>query len=201
MFNLYHAEINIENKIESKDSWYIYSSMISIRKILKEEMDAPSAIVQNVPAKPAAAMNQQQIKDAYLVAATLWKEARGEGMNGMIAVMNVIQNREKDRHMKAKNMRDVVLKAKQFSCWNGVSNPDQEVRQIAEGARMGKIADAKEFQLALQIVSAALEGKLKDITGGARFYFNPKLVLPVWSKSLKKTVRIGNHDFYKEKHR
>lgn len=171
--------------------------MILLKRILKEDMDAPPAIVQQQPPKPSvSALSHQQIMDAYVIAATLYLEARGEGERGMHAVLNVILNRANGDFSKAK---EVALKPKQFSAWNSISNPQQKTIDIYQNLRGKSTADAKAFQVAIKLVSSALQGNLKDITGGATFYFNPKKVNPVWAKKMKRTIRIGNHDFYKDK--
>jgi 8-oxo-dGTP pyrophosphatase MutT (NUDIX family) len=148
------------------------------------EMDTPPAIVQ-----PANATANYNITNAYIVATTLWGEARGEGEKGMQAVMNVIMNQTKGNFKKAK---DVVLAPKQFSMWNSVTNAEGTALAAAQKYRGGE-----QWQQAIRIVDLAASGKLPDITGGATFYFNPKKANPSWAKKMKKTVTIGNHDFYK----
>ena len=149
----------------------------------------PADVVHHQSSKPSSTLSKQQIMDAYIVVVTLWMEARGEGEQGMQAVMNTIMNRSKGNF---ENSRRVVLKPKQFSCWNGISNPEQKTIDISKKHR-----NEKEFQIAIKLVDAAMKGKLKDITDGATHYFNPHKVLPTWSKKMKKTVSIKNHDFYK----
>jgi N-acetylmuramoyl-L-alanine amidase len=169
--------------------------MISLVKIIKEDMDAPPpAIVRQEPDKPSSVLSREQIMDAYVVAATLWMEARGEGEHGMHAVLNVIMNRAKGDFSKAK---EVSLKPKQFSAWNSISNPEQKTIQIYQSLKGKNTADSKAFSTALNLVNQALTGKLTDITDGATFYFNPKLANPSWAKKMKRTIRLGNHDFYK----
>jgi N-acetylmuramoyl-L-alanine amidase len=174
--------------------------MISLKKILLEAMDLPPpAIVRQEPAKPSAnVMNQQQLKDAYLVVATVWEEAHDEGYKGMQAVMNVIMNRSKNNFS---NTRKVILKPKQFSCWNNISHPDEHAAQMAQNFRSGKTTGyhLSSYQDALKIVDRAMKGKLSDITGGATFYFNPKLANPRWAVGMIRTLRLKNHNFYKPK--
>ena len=148
------------------------------------EMDAPPAIVQ-----PASATANYNITNAYIVAATLWGEARGEGEKGMQAVMNVIMNRVKGDFKRAKN---IALAPKQFSMWNGVSNPEETALAAAR-----ENSEDRQWQQAIRIVDLAASGKLPDITGGATFYFNPRKANPSWAKAMKKTATIGNHEFYK----
>jgi poly(A) polymerase len=155
--------------------------------ILEDMTPPPPAIVQKVqtnsPAIPA------NIADAYIVATTLWGEARGEGQKGMTAVMNVIMNRAKGDFKKA---RSIVLQPKQFSMWNHIDSPEQYSIKLAKTYR-----EDNTWKECVKIVDLAMRGELKDITGGAIFYFNPKIVTPSWAKKMVKTVTIGHHDFYK----
>ena len=167
--------------------------------ITKEDMDTPSqppGHVQHVDKQNQNVniVDQQQMKDAYVVAATLWGEARGEGENGMHAVMNVIMNRAHGDFSKAK---DIVLKKKQFSLWNNVKDPEASAINLAQVYRSKKLKDGHSYIKALELVDKAMKGNLPDITGGATFYFNPKKVMPSWAKEMIKTKTIGNHDFYK----
>ena len=182
----------------------IKSSLAKIKQALntnygleEDAMDTPPppAIVRQEPApKHPAVATPEKLKDAYVVVATLWGEARGEGTEGMQAVLNVIMNRSKGNFT---NAASVVLKPKQFSVWNSISDPYEYSTNMAQKAREGKLQDVKQYREAVRLVDQAMKGQLKDITGGATFYFNPKLANPSWAKSMKKTIRIRNHDFYK----
>lgn len=176
----------------------IFMSMISLKRIIKEimeELPSPPAIVQQQPnVQQTNVINQSVITNAYVVAATLWGEARGEGEAGMQAVLNVIMNRAGGDF---NNAAKVSLKPKQFSVWNGISDPQEYSVKLAEKARAGKLQDEKMYNKAMALVDKAIKRELKDVTGGATFYFNPKKVQPNWAKNMRKTATIGNHDFYK----
>lgn len=57
-------------------------------------------------------------KEIDLLARTAWGEARGEGVSGMQAVINVVQNRVARGGWWGATIEDVVLKPWQFSAWN-----------------------------------------------------------------------------------
>lgn len=156
-------------------------------------IDLPPAHVQQVKAQAPnqSIVTQQKIKDAYVVIGTVWEEAKGEGRAGMQAVLNVIMNRAKGDISKA---RDEVLKPKQFSIWNNVSDPEGYSIRLAKRA-----ANEESYQIAVQLVDAAMKGKLPDITGGATHYYNPKKANPSWANVLQVTKVIGNHKFMKLK--
>lgn len=160
-------------------------------KMQEAAIDLPPAHVQQTrPQAPnQSIVTQQKIKDAYVVVGTVWEEAKGEGKIGMQAVLNVIMNRAKGDISKA---REIVLKPKQFSIWNNVSDPEGYSIRLAKRA-----ANEDSYHTAVQLVDAAMKGKLPDITGGATFYYNPKKANPSWANSMQVTKVIGNHRFMK----
>lgn len=129
-----------------------------------------------------------QGQDIYL-AKTMWGEARGEGVRGMQAVGNVVMNRVNAGSWYGASVKDVVLKPYQFSCWNS-SDPN---RSIIEPMTEQQLFANGSLTLARQII----DGRLKDITGGATHY-HAKSVKPSWASKMEKTATIGNHIFYKE---
>lgn len=111
--------------------------------------------------------------------ATLYHEARGEGVQGLEAVASVIMNRAK---RSSKSVCSIVYERKQFS-WVHVTK-DKRIK--------GNIMDI------LSITHKALNGVLVDVTHGATFY-HATYVKPSWAKHKVMTVQINNHIFYKEK--
>jgi spore germination cell wall hydrolase CwlJ-like protein len=112
--------------------------------------------------------------------ATLYHEARGEGVAGIEAVASVIMNRAKQTH---KSVCSIVYERKQFS-W---------VYETKDKHIKGNIMDI------LSITHKALSGMLVDVTDGATFY-HATYVKPFWAKHKVLTVQINNHIFYKDKH-
>jgi spore germination cell wall hydrolase CwlJ-like protein len=167
--------------------------MIRLKDILNEIMEGlppPAIVQQHTNTHQTPIVNQKDIDNAYILAATLWGEARGEGLKGMQAVLNVIINRANGNISTASQ---IVLQPKQFSFWNGKSDPRTYAHQLANSKR----GTDKLFDASLVLVDKAMKGQLTDITGGSTFYFNPHIIIPKWAKSMKKTITIGNHDFYK----
>ena len=56
--------------------------------------------------------------DLWIFAKTIWAEARGEPLEGQIAVANVILNRARQGGWWGDDVAGVCCKSKQFSCWN-----------------------------------------------------------------------------------
>lgn len=123
----------------------------------------------------------------FYLAATVYHEARGEPMEGQIAVAHVILNRALKRGL---TVQEVVFKSRQFSCYNKGKLP---------------IKDYHAFVIAMEVVERCLEERLhgKNLHG-ATYYMNEKLVLklygrlPSWHDVVKKVAVIGQHTFYKE---
>jgi spore germination cell wall hydrolase CwlJ-like protein len=120
--------------------------------------------------------------DLIMGALTVWKEARGEPLEGKRAVYHVILNR-----MKAgwgATVLQVVTARYQFSCWN------------ADDPNVNKFPDAKDPSW-LECLEVILNPG-EDNTQGAKHYFNPKIVTPSWSLKMVLSLKIGNHAFYRD---
>ena len=124
------------------------------------------------------------------MARTAWGEARGEGIEGMQAVLNVIMNRVKIGGWWGATPKEVCTKKSQFSVWN---------RTDPNYAPMLAVTDSdKKFVTAKNLASLAYNGTLSDITNGATNYYNPDIVTtdPDWPQKMTEMVKIGKHVFY-----
>lgn len=132
----------------------------------------------------------QPDKQVDIMARTAWGEARGEGLRGMQAVLNVIMNRVKKGGWWGATPEEVCLKKSQFSVWNKTDPNYSKMLAVTE-------AD-KNFHDALGLAQQAYDGNLPDITGGATNYLalGSLKTIPSWVKGLTKTAQIGNHTFY-----
>lgn len=122
--------------------------------------------------------------EIMLAALCIWREARGEGRDGMRAVAHVIRNRKTPEH----GVFDVVTKKWQFSSMTAIGDPQTIVFPNPSDPI---------FQEAVQIAQDVLQASDPDLTNGADHYFNPHVVLPEWASRMTKVASIGNHDFYK----
>jgi len=153
---------------------------------------------------------------------TIWGEARQFDATGMIAVGSVILNRVHDiDHHKlfgGNNLKDIVLKNKQFSCWKPGDPNYKRAQQMKMYDRIiktqqapnnedfrswlkkfentGDYLDYKKWLESLRIAQELLAGNLSDPTHGATYY-HTKDVHPIWSKKLQKIGSFGSHVFYK----
>jgi len=118
---------------------------------------------------------------------TVLGEARGEGLDGMAAVAQVIQNRANSGRYPS-DPSEVALQPYQFSTWNsgeGGNNPQQFS------------PNSNAYQQAAQVVDSVFSGQVPDRTNGALFYHTPQ-VSPNWANSVNRygTTQLGNHIFY-----
>jgi spore germination cell wall hydrolase CwlJ-like protein len=131
---------------------------------------------------------KERSADWSCLAEALYFEARGEGLDGQIAVAEVILNRV-DSQKYPDSVCDVVRqgadsKGCQFSYMCDGRKEDIGNRKVYE--RMGKIA------------WLMLAGKPRTLTDEA-LYFHATSVSPSWSRIFERTARIGGHIFYRPK--
>lgn len=127
---------------------------------------------------------------------TVVGEARGEPVEGQIAVANVIMNRAKTR---GPNIKEVCLAPKQFSCWNPGDPNRKLLDDLAQKMMEGSYAYDKYKQIQW-IVDGIITGKLTDNTKGKDHYMTTALYhsvsKPSWARVPKGSpVEIGNHTF------
>jgi len=171
---------------ELEESWksLVVAGIIAAGQIYGDELPADKVSLGSTTqtiSRPIKAMSVEM----EIVAATLIGEARGEGESGMHAVLNVIMNRAKG------NMDDaakVCLKPWQFSFWN---KKEKAINSTITWAK-----SQSGWKTASDLVIKASKGGLSDISGGATFYFNPKLAMPKWAAMFTQTKVLGHHTFY-----
>lgn len=124
----------------------------------------------------------------FIMALTTWREARGEGRQGMAAVCWVIKNRA-NRYKISEYA--VCVKRWAFSSINSADDPQL--------SNWPSETDAT-FTSAEAIVVAVVNDETPDPTGGATLYYDDSISLPAsWDKSkVQATVKIGRLNFFKE---
>ncbi len=121
------------------------------------------------------------------LALCMWREARGEGHDGMRAVGHVIRNR-----VVADKIPDdwdqVIFRKWQFSSMTATGDS-----QLTAWPKHGD----PEFDDALDISEHVYRGDDFDLTQGATHYFADTIPMPQWAKNMTETVKLGHHTFYK----
>ena len=117
----------------------------------------------------------------------LYFEARGEQIEGQIAVADVIINRK-----ESKRFPNTIC---------GVVSEGSHKRNACQfsyncDGKLETITEKKIYERILKLSQMLLEPSARFLTSGATFYHS-KLVSPSWSKKFIKTNEIGNHVFYK----
>ena len=117
----------------------------------------------------------------------LYFEARGEQIEGQIAVADVIINRKNSNRFPS-TICGVVSEGshKKHAC---------QFSYNCDG-KLELIYDKKTYSRIAKLSSMILNGAFSDVTNGATF-FHASEVSPSWSKKFKKTRKIGRHIFYK----
>lgn len=119
-------------------------------------------------------------RDLNCLAEAIYHEARGESTQGQAAVAEVILNRVDSRQF-ASSVCGVVNQPSQFS--------------YTIGGRKA-IGNKAAYLRARDIARNALAGAPRVLTGGATYFHTPA-VRPSWSHRFQRTVRIGQHIFYR----
>lgn len=134
-----------------------------------------------------------------ILALTLWGEGRGEPVEGQIAIANVINNRFSAMPTKYKNIGQVCLEPRQFSCWN--SNDLNYPKLLEQAKRFidNKISDRYLMQC-LYIARGIINRSFLDNTNGAMNYVTKNLFnspnRPIWAKNAIDIKEVGNHVFF-----
>lgn len=115
----------------------------------------------------------------------LYFEARGESLDGQIAVAEVILNR-KDSGLYPGTVCGVVKQRGGGGC---------QFSYVCDGRKKMRERDAAD--LAGRIARAMLDGAPRLLTDGAT-HFHTRHVRPGWSKRFAHTTSIGAHLFYRQ---
>lgn len=122
----------------------------------------------------------KNFSDEQILTLTILMEARGEGIEGMMLVGQVIKNRSIERH---KSMRDVCLEKYQFSCWNTIKN------------NYNDLFKNKQYHIANGIANELLLGfNVKSVK--YNHYHTIHIKTPKWAINKKGNI-YKNHIFYK----
>lgn len=138
------------------------------------------------------------LSDTQCLAVTLYGEARGETVEGRIAVGNVVRNRVTTQRKPA---RMICLADRQFSCWNRDESSNHQ-RVLGAGERL-LIPDQPLTDPLLReclfLAQGLVTGVMTDNTDGATHYLTTTLYesdrAPAWAHKLQPTVVIGRHTF------
>lgn len=141
------------------------------------------------------------LPDDKLLALCIWAEARGEGVEGRIAVGSVVLNRvdygkkhEPWGRKYGNTVSTVIMAPYQFS-W--LLSTDPQYKRCLVVAREWDDRDAPGLASCLEIAQGLLSGTIQRNVRG--LYYHTLAVKPRWAEKLKVERIIGNHVFYVER--
>ncbi len=117
--------------------------------------------------------------DIDCLARNIYHEARGEPLNGQIAVAQVTVNRVESGEFQSSICR-AVYASRQFSWTN---------------TKPKKIKDIKAWEASVAVATAVLT-KSVHLPNFKALYFHTKQVKPSWNRNKRVLAVIGNHIFY-----
>jgi spore germination cell wall hydrolase CwlJ-like protein len=121
------------------------------------------------------------IADQWLVAQTIYGEARGEPWEGQLAVGYVIRNRQQKSGL---SVAQVVMARGQFTCW---LLQRQMLRRLT--FHTPRMLDCLAVALLVD------EGRIPDPSRGS-CYFCTRTSRPAWIRGHTPVVTIGQHRFF-----
>jgi spore germination cell wall hydrolase CwlJ-like protein len=133
-----------------------------------------------------AAQAQEEVKqehvERYCLSQALYYEARGEGIEGQLAVADVILQRQRSKY-HPDTICGVVYQPYQFSF-------------VMDGSMLREI-DVDAWNRADDLSGRILRNEVKTGLTGRALFYHAKSVRPDWADSMIKTAEIGNHIFYR----
>ena len=138
----------------------------------------PNALLALQPARNK--YSEPRLKDVHCLAKNIYHEARGEPLEGQLAVAQVTMNRLRHPNF-AGSVCGVVYEYKQFS-WT-LEKPK-------------KIKDQRAWEAAIKLSKLVLSNQAENPKLKTALYFHTRQIRPYWSKDKRIVAVIGNHIFY-----
>lgn len=179
------AALRTTTDIRSQHATVLRASFTT--QALKGPLNADS-LISDHPVRAAAAMvfKAHSQNDSDCLTQAVYYEARGEGVDGMRAVAQVILNRV--RHPAfPKTICNVVYQG----AMHGTSC---QFSFVCNGAMASRV-ESSAWRRARDVASAALEGYVMKSVGTAT-HFHTLRVDPMWSGTMIRVATVGGHAFY-----
>jgi spore germination cell wall hydrolase CwlJ-like protein len=135
----------------------------------------------------AAAKPVEGSEDAECLAQAIYFEARGESLEGQIAVAEVVLNRTESGEFP-RSVCGVVRQGGRGGC---------QFSFTCDGVK-DRIHERGAWRQAQRIAALMLSGIRRDLTDGAT-HFHTDRVRPGWARRFEHTATIGDHLFYRPK--
>lgn len=142
----------------------------------------------------------KQLSDIEILALTIIGEARGEPIEGQIAVGNIISNRLHGNPSRYKSYNDVCLEQKQFSCWNKSDSNYTVLVELAEKLIIGQKIEDLYLRQCFMVARAIVNREIMDNVHGAQNYLTKSLYYslqkPHWAINARNITEKGNQVFF-----
>jgi spore germination cell wall hydrolase CwlJ-like protein len=129
------------------------------------------------------------MEDLDTLARTIFGEARGETIEGKIAVAHVVLNRVRKKSWYGGTITEVCRWPWQFSCWN---ENDPNLAKLTSVT-----LDDQAFQHCMYAALAAVLGQAPDPTSASTHYHTLS-VSPNWAAGKEPVTIIAVHKFYND---
>ncbi len=161
-------------------------------RVGQDQADAAEQVVLQAALLPGRAENRMKLKGAerelYCLSEAIYYEARGESIEGQIAVAEVIMNRVTSKHYP----NTVCGVVKQGA--NRLNSCQFSYKCDGEPERMSDAASARR---ARDVAILLMKGERRSLTDDATHY-HADYVNPYWAKTLTQTAQHGTHVFYRQ---
>jgi len=169
-------------------NYILFALLAFVSVIHPTKVEAGQSLVQLLHSQHL----NQLIYERFIVASTIYMEARGEGKEGMRAVAAVIKQRAINGN---DSLSAVCLKSYQFSCWNAYINTEpsfyESYAPLISNNQIEQRAAAVALDIAFSIDS--LNTSYYNFVD----HYHAKSVSPYWARGIKPAFTIKNHVFYR----
>jgi N-acetylmuramoyl-L-alanine amidase len=138
------------------------------------------------------------LNDKQLIALAIYGEARGESMQGKIAVGSVILERVDKKGWMGKTIQEVCLKPYQFSCFLPNDPNFPALKLIAENWNE-KYKNSLSLQQCYNVSRGLIDGLIQRTPEIVQHHITQYKTVNCkasWADKMKLIMTIGNHQFY-----
>ena len=119
-------------------------------------------------------------REGNCLATAVYFEARGESLEGQLAVADVVINRAESEQYPD-DWCDVVKQKAQFS--------------FVQNRQFPKIRDMQSWEKAKAVARIAIDGA-DEVVRGEVLWYHADYVKPIWRHNLETVTKVGQHIFY-----
>lgn len=135
-----------------------------------------------------------KLTDAQALAVTIYGEARGESLEGMLAVGSVILHR-KELGYFGKGIKGVCFRPYQFSCYNS-NDPNYPILLRIASNFLAECKRLVKLETCYAIANGLISGETQPNVAAS--FYKVHGCPASWEDDMVHVIRIGAHDFYRE---